>query len=108
MPSTVTAGTVKFEVKNEAASDHELVFVKTDAAGTLPLDADGAVNEDAIPEADFAGEIEDIAAGKTKSGEIKLEPGTYVAFCNIVLEGTPPLNHYANGMHTVVTVKAAA
>lgn len=106
-PKSAAAGKVKFVVKNIGAEEHEMVVALSDGTATeLPTDADGAVDESQIPEADLPGEIPEFAAGKTKTKTFDLEPGTYVLFCNIVddeADGTK-LSHYAQGMHTLFTV----
>jgi uncharacterized cupredoxin-like copper-binding protein len=55
------------------------------------------VNEDA-PDLESMGEVEDIAPGSSKSFTATLEPGKYVAICNV--EG-----HYSAGMHHAFTVQ---
>jgi uncharacterized cupredoxin-like copper-binding protein len=103
---SVKAGTIRFKVKNIGGLVHEMVVVRTDGAA-LPLAADGSVDEDTIPEADFVGEVEDVDPKKTKAFTAKgLASGTYTLFCNVVdTSGTPALAHYEQGMHTTFTVR---
>ncbi|MFA5883145.1 MAG: cupredoxin domain-containing protein [Acidimicrobiia bacterium] len=104
-PKFATAGTVRFKVKNIGTEKHEFVVVKSDGT-ELPLLPDGSVDEEAIPEADKFGEVEDLKPKKSGSLTVKSLPaGDYVLFCNIVedMSGTTMV-HYAEGMHTDFTV----
>jgi uncharacterized cupredoxin-like copper-binding protein len=105
-PSSVAAGKVTFKVKNIGSEKHELVVVRTQAGVELPTEADGSVNEDAIPEADKIGEVEDLKPKKAKSLTKTLDPGDYVLFCNVVDKESDGsvLSHYAQGMHQGFTV----
>jgi uncharacterized cupredoxin-like copper-binding protein len=95
----VPAGNVTFQVKNGGTIVHEFVVFKTDdAASALPkASEEDEVNED-DPSLESMGEVEDVAAGSTKSFSADLEPGSYVAICNV--EG-----HYMAGMHVAFTVQ---
>jgi uncharacterized cupredoxin-like copper-binding protein len=99
MPDTVPSGDVTFNVTNNGTVDHEFVVFKTDdGADALPMASDEPeVNEDA-PDLESMGEVEDIAPGSSKSFTATLEPGKYVAICNV--EG-----HYSAGMHHAFTVQ---
>jgi hypothetical protein len=105
-PKKIAAGKIKITAKNLGAEDHELVVVLGDDAAALPVDADGAVVEDELPEGSFVDEIEDIAPEKSKSKKFKLDPGTYVIFCNITeTEDTGEVeSHFKNGMHGILKV----
>ena len=89
--SAATAGSVVFNVHNNAPVTHEFLVIRTDLpAGSLPLGPDGIrVNEEALSS---AGEISDVPAGTNGTIALDLAPGHYVVFCN--LEG-----HYLGGMH---------
>lgn len=92
--STATAGDVTFNISNEGPSAHEFVVVKSDdAPDALPVE-DNEVQEDKL---DAIGEQEDIAPGTTADLTLTLEPGSYVAFCNIT-------GHYEQGMYAGLTV----
>lgn len=80
----LTAGKVAITATNKGTETHELVIVRASDAASLPKNADGSVNEDKIPESKKAGEIADLAAGKTKTKTLDLPAGDYIAFCNIV------------------------
>ncbi|MSO79729.1 MAG: hypothetical protein EXQ79_09015 [Acidimicrobiia bacterium] len=106
-PKKIAAGKIKITAKNLGAEDHEVVVVLGDDAAALPVDADGAVVEDELAEGAFVDEIEDIAAGTSKSKKFKLNPGTYVVFCNVTEtdEGTGEVeSHFAEGMHGILKV----
>lgn len=80
----VAAGKVAVTATNNGSETHELVIVRAEDASSLPLKADGSVDEDKIPESKKAGEIADLAAGKSATKTLDLPAGDYVAFCNIV------------------------
>lgn len=95
--ATVPAGDVTFEVTNTSKSMvHEMLVVKvTDLNAQLPYDAaTDRIDED---KAGSLGEVSELDAGKTGSLTLKLEPGTYVLFCNL-------RGHYMAGMWTSITV----
>jgi hypothetical protein len=98
----VPAGTVTFETRNTGEDAHELVVVRADDPATLPLAADGTVDEAKLPGGAFVGEIEAFPAKQTCTGTFELAAGSYALFCNILeteADGTKE-NHYANGMRT--------
>jgi uncharacterized cupredoxin-like copper-binding protein len=107
-PSSVSAGSVTFDVTNDGPDDvHEFVVVKTDLAPTdLPTDEDGAVLEDGEG-MEVIDEIEDIPIGESQTLTVDLEAGSYALICNILQEepdGTLEA-HYAEGMRTGFTVE---
>lgn len=99
MPTTIKAGQVTFHVTNDDTSDtHEFVIFKSDLApGKLPLDDSGNVNETAqgLTHID---EIPDMAPGDVKDLTLTLDPGNYVALCNLP-------GHYQAGMFIGFTVQ---
>jgi len=96
--STVPAGKVEFDVKNSGQITHELVVLKTDfTAATLPLDADGAADEEAAG-VSSPGEVEGIAPGATKTLTVTLTAGHYLIICNLG-------DHFSQGMVTDLTVQ---
>jgi high-affinity iron transporter len=105
-PASLAAGPVDFVVKNTGSMTHEFVVARS-LDGTLPLAADGTVDEDRIAEVDRLGELEDLGRGdKAVFAAGTLTPGTYVLFCNVVhTSGGVTERHYAEGMHTTFTVK---
>lgn len=78
------AGNVAITATNTGSETHELVIVRAADASSLPLKANGSVDEDKIPESKKAGEIADLAAGTSATKTLDLPAGDYVAFCNIV------------------------
>jgi hypothetical protein len=106
-PGLVQSGKVTFEVHNVGSITHELVIVRAASVSALPRvekageRAVGAVDEEAIPEADKMGETGDIPAGSTVTRTFDLKPGTYVMFCNIdTKNGNTAVNHFTRGMTT--------
>lgn len=96
--SDFPAGPVAFKVINDSkALDHEFVVAKTDLpADKLPYDkAAATVDEGKV---DVMGEVDDLKPGNAGSRTFNLEPGRYVAFCNVP-------GHYKLGMYTTFTVE---
>lgn len=95
--ATATAGKITINAPNQGKVVHELVLVKTDKAATDLPQANGEVDEDAIPPADIPGEIADVPPGETKSLTVTLPAGRYVMICNVP-------GHFAAGMYGTFTV----
>jgi uncharacterized cupredoxin-like copper-binding protein len=92
-PSTksVGHGKVKFVVANKAATEHELIVIKTSKkASELPVSGDRASEKGSVGEVELAGH-------KTKSLTLNLKKGHYALICNVK-------GHYKGGMHTDLTV----
>ena len=95
-PTTGAAGDTTFDVTNNGPSTHEFVVFKTDLAPeSLPI-KDGIVDEKGKGVTQL-GVVADIAPGETKDLSLQLEPGSYVAICNLP-------GHYQAGMHAGFTV----
>lgn len=93
---TVSAGPVTITAPNVGDLPHELVLAKTDDdPADLPTVSDGSVDEEQL---DVPGEIPEIEAGESGTGEFDLAAGSYVMFCNIP-------GHYAEGMYGSLTAK---
>ena len=99
MPSTIKAGQVTFHVTNtDTADTHEFVIFKTDLpAGQLPLDSSNNVDETA-QSLTHIDEIPEMAPGDTKDLTVTLQPGNYVAICNLP-------GHYQAGMFASFSVQ---
>jgi uncharacterized cupredoxin-like copper-binding protein len=92
-PKSVSAGKVSFNVKNKGDMEHELVIIKTNTrASKLRVSGSRASDKGEV------GEIEDVAAGKSKKHSFNLKKGHYVLICNIP-------GHYKAGMRADFTVK---
>ncbi|MDQ6617024.1 MAG: hypothetical protein M3083_20335 [Actinomycetota bacterium] len=78
------AGKISITATNNGRETHELVIVRARDAASLPTKSDGSVDEARISEADKAGEITDLAAGKSATKTLDLPAGNYIAFCNLV------------------------
>jgi hypothetical protein len=103
----VPAGKVTFDASNTGAEAHELVVVRADDPASLPLAADGTVDEEKLPEGAFVGEIEPFPAKQHCTGTFELAAGRYALFCNILeteADGSKE-NHYANGMRARFEVR---
>jgi uncharacterized cupredoxin-like copper-binding protein len=94
--TTVAAGSVALNIKNNGPSAHELLAFRTDLPeDQLPLGSDGRINEDALPK--VVDTDTDLPSGTTRRLNAPLAPGRYVLACNLQ-------NHYRLGMHTALTV----
>jgi uncharacterized cupredoxin-like copper-binding protein len=99
--SSIKSGEVTFDITNDGPSAHEFVVFQTDLAPeALPTG-----EENGVPIVEEAGaegltlvdEAEDISPNSSVELKVTLQPGSYVAICNIP-------GHYAQGMHTGFTV----
>jgi hypothetical protein len=118
---SLSSGKVLLTANNIGNEEHELVIVRASAVTDLPTKADGSVDEDKIAETDKVGEIEHVMSHQTKSSTFQLDPGTYVAFCNLIDQmGTGSMMngnmgsgqnmgsghvHFARGMYQLIVVK---
>lgn len=104
--SSVSSGEVTFTVSNDGGEAHEMVIVKGVAPADLPVDENGKVIEDDLPEGAFIGEIEEFEAGTTESATFDLGEGTYTLFCNISEEEDDGSveSHFQQGMVTTIEV----
>lgn len=100
-PTSVAAGKVTFTVTNEGEFVHEMLVVKADSPSSLPLKADGSIDEDALGEANIAGEASDINPSKTAKLTLTLAAGKYLLICN---RADGMIHHYKEGMVTPLTV----
>ena len=82
------------------------MVVRTDLApDTLPTTDEGAVDEEGDG-VELIGEIEEFPVGETRTTEFDLEPGSYVLFCNVVVEEEGEVEaHYSEGMRVGFTVE---
>jgi len=97
------SGAIGFVLRNVGSEPHELVVIQGVAPAELPL-ADGALDEDALPDGALIGEIEAFPAGTSCNGVFVLQPGEYTLVCNVVEEGDDGHAHLAEGMVTTFTV----
>ena len=100
------AGYVSFKAENAGKEKHELVIVKGDSAEALPKDANGALDEDKLPEGALIGEIEEFSPAQVCAGVFNMPAGKYVLLCNIT-EDEPngdKESHFKEGMHTALVV----
>ncbi len=100
MPTTLATGTHTIGLTNNGTVGHEVVLFKTDlAANSLPLKADGDVNEESRLLASVGDSGAPLKAGATESFKTaNLTPGHYVAVCNLP-------GHYHLGMRLDITVR---
>jgi uncharacterized cupredoxin-like copper-binding protein len=104
-PESVGAGEVTFVIDNQGGETHEFLVVDADSADDLPVDDDGAFDEEAF--GNVIDEVEDIESGDTEELTVDLDAGTYVLLCNVVeeTESGEVESHFAEGMHATFTVE---
>jgi plastocyanin len=99
METTLAAGHHTIAFTNNGKQAHEFLLFRTDvAANALPVDADGRVVEESPQLHNVVDSGNGLKVGGTQSLPVKLNPGHYVAVCNLT-------NHYKLGMYLDVTVK---
>lgn len=92
--TTVKAGTVRFGIKNEGATEHSFELIKTDLPfDQLPKTADAKANEDGLVK-----QVKSLPVGKVSVVTADLAAGKYVIICNIA-------GHYQLGMRAALTVQ---
>ena len=92
-------GQSPFQIANQGKIEHELVVLKTDlAANALKMRAADPTKVDEEAGAKNVGEVEDVAAGASKSETFDLAPGKYMLVCNVS-------GHYKSGMVAAFEVK---
>ena len=103
-PSSVSAGSVTFNIENKGPDDaHEFVVIRTDLDPTaLPTEENGSVSETGEG-MEVVDEVEEIPVGDTPTLKVDLTAGSYVLICNIYDEGEQE-SHYQEGMRTAFTV----
>jgi uncharacterized cupredoxin-like copper-binding protein len=99
--ANVAAGDVTFKIHNTGTFVHEFVVFKVASVADIPVKDTGEADEDAVPEAEHMGEVEDIQPGQTAELKLNLAAGKYVLLCNRV-DGT--ISHYKRGMHSEFSV----
>jgi uncharacterized cupredoxin-like copper-binding protein len=105
-PTSVEAGQVTFTADNQGGETHELVVVNAASADELPVDENGAFDEESFGEDNVLGEVEDVESGEQQQLALDLEPGTYVLLCNVTEEEDGEIeSHFAEGMHTAFDVE---
>lgn len=103
-PDEAPAGVVRFLAKNDGEVPHELVVVRAEEADLEIVE--GQVDEEALPDGAFIGEVEPFAGGTSCNGAFELAAGDYTLFCNIVetAEDGTVVSHVEEGMITGFTV----
>jgi len=103
-PSSVSAGSVTFNIDNRGPDDaHEFVVIRTDLDPTaLPTEKNGSVSETGEG-MEVVDEVEEIPVGEAPTLTVDLTAGSYVLICNIYDEAEKE-SHYQEGMRTAFTV----
>ncbi|MGI9602620.1 MAG: hypothetical protein ACR2QE_12095 [Acidimicrobiales bacterium] len=106
-PASADAGGVEIVATNAGGDLHDLVIVKGDDPAALPVNEDGAVIEDDLPEGDLIGEIAVVDPGTEETVSFDLDAGSYIVFCNIYEPSAVaplPKSHFEDGMVDFLTV----
>jgi uncharacterized cupredoxin-like copper-binding protein len=95
----IPSGNVVFIVTDKGTIPHELVVFQTKSAtAPLPLRKNGEVDEESSQLSDVMDSGSALVPGETRILTATLDPGTYVAVCNLP-------THYQFGMHIAFVVK---
>jgi hypothetical protein len=96
--AAVPPGTVRFRIRNQGPTTHELIVVRTDRApDDLPLQRDGLTVDEEGPGINLLDEAQGLDIDDRQTMVLDLAAGHYVLYCN--LEG-----HYRGGMYAALTV----
>jgi uncharacterized cupredoxin-like copper-binding protein len=96
--AAVPPGTVRFRIRNQGPTTHELIVVRTDRApDDLPLQRDGLTVDEEGPGINLLDEAQGLDIDDRQTMVLDLAAGHYVLYCN--LEG-----HYLGGMYAALTV----
>lgn len=107
-PSSVPAGKVLVEVRNDGKEEHQAAVARLAPGVTYDqLEAAIATNPNAaLPLVEVVGGPAGVAPGATGKGIVELTPGQYVLYCFVAdAQGTP---HLAHGMHRRLEVTGGA
>lgn len=106
MPAELSAGKTVIKVTNEGPEPHEFNILRLDDGKTVD-DVRAFLNGKAGGPPPFApvGGINGLDVGYTGYAELDLQPGTYVAICNIPSPNAQGAPHFALGMVMEFTVK---
>ena len=98
LPTTLRPGHYAITLTNDGVQPHELLVLRTDLpANALPVDASGDVIEDSPLLHSALDSGAGLGPHKTQSLSVTLQPGHYVAVCNLP-------THYRLGMRVDITV----
>lgn len=103
-PDEVAAGNIAFDAANDGTEPHEMLVVKG-TPDSLEI-VDGRVDEEALGDDAFLGEIPPFPADSSCTGTFALDAGDYTLLCNILEtedDGTV-VSHVDEGMITGFTV----
>jgi hypothetical protein len=104
--SETAAGNVAFKLRNAGQESHEMMVVRADSVESLPVDRDGAFDEEAVAPGSVIGEVESFPAGESCEGTFNLTPATYILLCNrLEQHDGRTVSHFKEGMSAKFTVR---
>jgi hypothetical protein len=109
MPDSIPAGLTTFRLLNDGKQSHHMEVVRLDSgkSGTEALSALIAAGRGVRPSwMHFVGGPNEMSPGSASNATLVLEPGGYLAFCEI--PGPDPKPHFTKGMVKAFTVTAPA
>jgi hypothetical protein len=109
VPESIPAGRVALRFLNEstAGEPHELVLLRRPDGDTTPVGELATMPPDELMGSyQFAGVAFSDAPGVANVSFLELEPGSYVAICNLPTEGDETDPHAAHGMIQAIEVTA--
>ncbi len=99
-PGVTDSGTVSMNVDNLGQTDHQLVLAAAPEKGALATLPSGAVD---LAKSAAVDQLDSFGPGRFEASFIRILPGKYVLFCNLVTGGVA---HYARGMSTMLEIEA--
>ena len=98
MPTTIAAGQVTLNIRNDGTVAHELLVFKSPLEASQYPKVNGGIDEEG-PGITKDSDGDNLDPGTTQTRTVDLStPGTYVFVCNLP-------GHFAAGMYTTVVVK---
>ncbi len=105
----IESGRVAIGVENVGTMTHEMVVARVEQPAALPVDSDGAVDEDQLSALVSVGEVAELEPGQSCTKVFDLPAGNYVAFCNVTNDNADGSvnSHFDHGMFSSFTVGPA-
>lgn len=105
LPASIPAGVTTFRFVNKGALAHHMTIVRLDAGRTAAEALQAVIATGRAPRPEWmhpVGGPQSIKPGVEGNATVVLEPGNYLAFCEV--PGPDPAPHYMKGMAKAFTV----